>query len=463
MKKIILLTTVTALLSSCGIYNKYQPETTVPDNLYGEEIAIGGDTASLGNVEWRELFTDPQLQALIERGLQNNTDFQSAQLRVEEAGATLLSARLAFLPSFALSPQGTVSSFDKSKATQTYTLPVTAGWELDIFGRLRNAKQQAKALYAQSKDYQQAVRTQLISGIANTYYTLLMLDEQLLISEQTAEAWKETVETTRALMDAGLANEAATSQMEATYYSIQTSVLDLKKQINQVENSMSLLLAETPHAIPRTSLAGADTWVRPYGMPEELAIGIPVQMLANRPDVRSAERSLEAAFYGTNQARSAFYPSIVLSGSAGWTNTAGSMIINPAKFLASAVGSLTQPLFNKGQTVAQYRIAKARQEEASLAFQQTLLNAGSEVNDALMAYQTSREKTILFDKQIGSLQKALESTSLLMEHGTTTYLEVLTARQTLLSAQLSQTANRFAEIQSVINLYQALGGGRGDS
>lgn len=463
MKKIILLTTVTALLSSCGIYNKYQPETTVPDNLYGEEIAIGGDTASLGNVEWRELFTDPQLQALIERGLQNNTDFQSAQLRVEEAGATLLSARLAFLPSFALSPQGTVSSFDKSKATQTYTLPVTAGWELDIFGRLRNAKQQAKALYAQSKDYQQAVRTQLISGIANTYYTLLMLDEQLLISEQTAEAWKETVETTRALMDAGLANEAATSQMEATYYSIQTSVLDLKKQINQVENSMSLLLAETPHAIPRTSLVGADTWVRPYGMPEELAIGIPVQMLANRPDVRSAERSLEAAFYGTNQARSAFYPSIVLSGSAGWTNTAGSMIINPAKFLASAVGSLTQPLFNKGQTVAQYRIAKARQEEASLAFQQTLLNAGSEVNDALMAYQTSREKTILFDKQIGSLQKALESTSLLMEHGTTTYLEVLTARQTLLSAQLSQTANRFAEIQSVINLYQALGGGRGDS
>lgn len=478
MKKIILLTTVTALLSSCGIYNKYQPETTVPDNLYGEEIAVGGDTASLGNVEWRELFTDPQLQALIERGLQNNTDFQSAQLRVEEASATLLSARLAFLPSFALSPQGTVSSFDKSKATQTYTLPVTAGWELDIFGRLRNAKQQAKALYAQSKDYQQAVRTQLISGIANTYYTLLMLDEQLLISEQTAEAWKETVETTRALMDAGLANEAATSQMEATYYSIQTSVLDLKKQINQVENSMSLLLAETPHAIPRTSFVGADpsvrpntqgelhradTWIRPYGMPEELAIGIPVQMLANRPDVRSAERSLEAAFYGTNQARSAFYPSIVLSGSAGWTNTAGSMIINPAKFLASAVGSLTQPLFNKGQTVAQYRIAKARQEEASLAFQQTLLNAGSEVNDALMAYQTSREKTILFDKQIGSLQKALESTSLLMEHGTTTYLEVLTARQTLLSAQLSQTANRFAEIQSVINLYQALGGGRGDS
>ena len=411
------------------------------------------DTTNFGNVNWRELFTDPQLQALIEQGLQNNTDLRSAQLQIEEAEAALMSAKLAFLPSFALSPQGTISSFDGGKATKTYTLPVTASWELDIFGRLRNAKQQAKALYAQSKDYQQAVRTQLIAGIANVYYTLLMLDEQLAISQQTEEAWKETVASTRALMDAGLANEAATSQMEAAYYSVQTSILDLKEQINQVENSLALLLAETPRRYERGKLAD-------QRLPEDVAVGVPMQMLSNRPDVRAAERSLEQAFYATNQARAAFYPSIVLSGSAGWTNSAGSMIVNPGKFLASAVGSLTQPLFNKGQIMAQYRIAKAQQEEASLSFQQALLNAGSEVNDALVACQTSKAKTLLFEKQIQSLEKALESTSLLMEHGTTTYLEVLTARQSLLSAQLSQTANRFTEIQSVINLYQALGGGR---
>ena len=452
MKKIIVLTTATALLSSCGIYTKYQPAETTPDNLYGEEVAVD-DTTNFGNVNWRELFTDPQLQALIEQGLQNNTDLRSAQLQIEEAEAALMSAKLAFLPSFALSPQGTISSFDGGKATKTYTLPVTASWELDIFGRLRNAKQQAKALYAQSKDYQQAVRTQLIAGIANVYYTLLMLDEQLAISQQTEEAWKETVASTRALMDAGLANEAATSQMEAAYYSVQTSILDLKEQINQVENSLALLLAETPRRYERGKLAD-------QRLPEDVAVGVPMQMLSNRPDVRAAERSLEQAFYATNQARAAFYPSIVLSGSAGWTNSAGSMIVNPGKFLASAVGSLTQPLFNKGQIMAQYRIAKAQQEEASLAFQQALLNAGSEVNDALVACQTSKAKTLLFEKQIQSLEKALESTSLLMEHGTTTYLEVLTARQSLLSAQLSQTANRFTEIQSVINLYQALGGGR---
>lgn len=452
MKKIIVLTTATALLSSCGIYTKYQPAETTPDNLYGEEVAVD-DTTNFGNVNWRELFTDPQLQALIEQGLQNNTDLRSAQLQIEEAEAALMSAKLAFLPSFALSPQGTISSFDGGKATKTYTLPVTASWELDIFGRLRNAKQQSKALYAQSKDYQQAVRTQLIAGIANVYYTLLMLDEQLAISQQTEESWKETVASTRALMDAGLTNEAATSQMEAAYYSVQTSILDLKEQINQVENSLALLLAETPRHYERGMLADQQ-------LPEDVAVGVPMQMLSNRPDVRVAERSLEQAFYVTNQARAAFYPSIVLSGSAGWTNSAGGMIVNPGKFLASAVGSLTQPLFNKGQIMAQYRIAKAQQEEASLAFQQTLLKAGSEVNDALVACQTSKAKTVLFEKQIQSLEKALESTSLLMEHGTTTYLEVLTARQSLLSAQLSQTANRFTEIQSVINLYQALGGGR---
>ena len=456
MKKQIIALTVAALtLSSCGIYTKYKPVTEVPINLYGEEVVVTDTLDNMGNLSWREVFTDPQLQTLIEKGLQNNTDLQSAQWRVKEAEATLLSAKLAYLPSFALSPQGTVSSFDKSKATQTYTLPVTASWEIDIFGQIRNAKRQAKALLEQSRDYKQAVRTQLIAGIANTYYTLLMLDAQFEISVRTQHSWKETVDATRALMEAGMANEAAVSQMEATYYTICTSVLDLKEQINQVENSLSLLLAEAPHTIER-----ADTWNFPYGMQERFSVGIPVQMLSNRPDVRSAERLLEAAFYVTNQARSAFYPSIVLSGSAGWTNSAGSMIVNPGKFIATAIGSLTQPLFNRGTNIARLKIAKAQQEEAKLGFQQTLLNAGSEVNEALVKYQTAKEKAAYYDKQIMSLNKAFESTSLLMQHGNTTYLEVLTAQQTLLSAQLNQVANRFAEIQGVINLYQALGGGR---
>ena len=430
------------------------PVTDVPEDLYGNQVEETDTIHNLGNMDWRNLFTDPYLQSLIQQGLENNTDYRAAQLRVEEAEATLLSAKLAFLPSFTLSPQGGVSSFDGAKATWTYSVPVTASWELDIFGRMRNAKKQSQALYAQSKDYQQAVRTQLIASIANTYYTLLMLDEQLSLSEQTAETWKETVASARALMDAGQYDEAGVSQMEATYYSIQTSVLDLKGQINQVENSLALLLAETPHRYERGKLSE-------QVMPEDFSVGIPLQLLANRPDVRMAEHALEAAFYATNQARSNFYPSITLSGSAGWTNEAGTMIVNPGKFLTSAIGSLTQPLFNRGQNIANLKIAKAQQEEAELSFQQTLLSAGSEVNDALTAYQTSRDKADFYEKQIASLHRAEQSTALKMDYGNTTYLEVLTARQTLLSAELEQVANRFAELQSVVNLYQALGGGQG--
>ena len=365
-----------------------------------------------------------------------------------------LSAKLAYLPSLYLSPQGTISSFDGGKAAKTYSVPVTASWEIDIFGKLRNAKRQSQALYAQSQDYRQAVRTQVIAGIANTYYTLLMLDAQLEISEQTKISWKESADATRALMNAGRADNSAVSQMEAAYYSVCASVLDLKEQINQTENSMALLLAETPHKIQRGKLENQQ-------LPEDFSVGIPLQMLSNRPDVRSAEFSLAQAFYTTNAARAAFYPSITLSGSAGWTNSAGSMIINPGKFVASAVASLTQPLFNKGVNIAQLKIAKAQQEEARLSFEQTLLNAGVEVNEALVQYQTAREKSAFYDKQITSLQTAARSTSLLMEHSNnTTYLEVLTAQQTLLNARLSQVANRFTEIQGVITLYQALGGGR---
>ena len=453
MKKIILLTAATATLCSCGIYNRYQPVEAVPEDLYGESFSQTGDTANFGNTDWREVFTDPVLQGLIEQGLANNTDYRSAQLRVEEAEATLLSAKLSFLPSFALSPQGGVSSFDGGKATWTYTVPVTASWELDIFGRMRNAKKQAQALYAQSRDYQQAVRTQLIAGIANTYYTLLMLDEQLDLSRQTAEAWRETVASARALMRAGQYDEAGVSQMEATCYSVQTSILDLEEQINQVENSLALLLAEMPRDYQRGKLSE-------QVMAENFSVGIPLQMLANRPDVRMAEHSLEAAFYATNQARSNFYPNLTLSGSAGWTNDAGAMIVNPGKFIASAVGSLVQPLFNRGQNIANLRIAKAQQEESRLAFQQTLLNAGTEVNEALVACQTSRDKANLYEKQVEALRRAERSTMLKMDYGSSTYLEVLTARQTRLNAELSQVANRFAELQSVVNLYQALGGGR---
>ena len=455
--KLITLSVSCLLLSSCGIYTTYErPSDINTDGLYGQDLneeAVAVDTASIASLSWRELFTDSHLQTLIEHALQSNTDLLSAQQRIKEAEATLSSAKLAYLPSFMLTPQGGVSSFDKSKGSWTYTGIASASWEIDIFGKLTNAKRRSKALYLQSLEYEQAVSTSLIANVANLYYTLLMLDEQYRISEETAVNWRESVRTMRAMMAAGMTNEASVSQSEANCRQVEASLLDLKQQIKEVENSLSILLGEVPGGIERGHLAGQD-------FPEDLTVGVPLQLPSRRPDVKSAELSLVSAFYSTNAARSAFYPSITLSGTAGWTNSAGNMIINPGKLLLSAVGALTQPLFNKGLNIAQLKIAKAQQEEAKLAFQQALLNAGSEVNNALTQVQTARGKTELRTGQIISLENAVRSTQLLMQHGTSTYLEVLTAQQSLLSAQLTQVADRFDEIQGIINLYQALGGGR---
>lgn len=452
-KQLITLMSAGLLLSSCGIYNKYQrPEDITTDNLYGQDV-VQADTASIADLSWRQLFTDPQLQTLIEQALAQNTDLLSAHQRVKEAQATLLSSRLAYLPSFMLTPQGGVSSFDGSKGSWTYTAVANASWEIDIFGRLTNAKRRAQALYAQSKEYEQAVSTALVANTANLYYTLLMLDEQLRISEETATNWNESVRVMKAMMAAGMTNEAAVSQSEAQCRSVEASVLSLRQQIEEVENSLCLILAQVPGHIGRGRLEGQT-------LPEDLTVGVPLQLLSRRPDVKSAELSLAQAFYGTNAARSAFYPSITLSGTAGWTNAAGSMVLNPGKVLLSAVGSLVQPLFNKGLNIAQLKIAKAQQEEAKLAFQQALLNAGVEVNNALTQVQTSRDQQQLRARQVASLENAVRSTRLLMQHGTTTYLDVITAQQSLLGAQLTQVSDRYNEIQGIITLYQALGGGR---
>ena len=450
MRKFMIILAAAAL-TGCGIYKPYTRPEVVTDGLYGD--AETADTTTLGDISWQEMFTDPALQTLIARALENNTDLQSAGWRVKEAEATLKSARLAYLPSFNFAPQGSLSSFDGATPTKTYSIPVQASWQIDIFNGLTNAKRKSKALYLQSKEYEQAVKTQLIASVANLYSTLLMLDSQYEVTEETAVSWRKSVEMMQAMKEAGLANEAALAQYEATRLSIEASLHDLSYQRTQTENSLCSLLGEAPHAVTRGRLEG-------QSLPEELMIGVPVQMLSNRPDVRSAEYTLMQSYYATSEARSALYPSITLSGTLGWTNNSGAGIVNPGKLLWNAAGSLLQPIFNANSNRARVKIALAQQEESKLAFQQTLLNAGAEVNNALVQCQSARAKADLRVGQIEALERAVESTEYLMQYGSTTYLEVLTAKQSLLSAQLTQISDRFDEIQGVVNLYQALGGGR---
>lgn len=438
------------LMTGCSIYKPYSRPEVQTEGLY-RDLEETRDTASIATLGWRNLFSDKNLQALIEKGLERNTNLRVAHIRVKAAEAVLMNARLSYLPSVVLTPDGSISGTEGAKAIKTYNLAASASWEIDLFGKVTNAKREALAALEGSRAYRQAVETQLIATIANSYYMLLMLDRQLIISEQTLITWKETEHSIEALKRAGKSNDAAVLQAKANRLALEASVVSIRKSIRETENVLSALLADTSHDIMRGAL-------QKQQFPDTLSAGLPIQLLANRPDVRQAEWNLAQAYYATNAARSAFYPSLTLSGSTGWTNNVGGVVVNPGSWLLSAVGSLMQPLFNKGTNIANLRQAKARQEEALLLFQQSLLDAGKEVNNALTRWQSARIRIDYVNQQIMTLQEAVRKTELLMQHTSTNYLEVLTARQRLLEAELTQAQDKFEEIQGVIDLYHAVGG-----
>lgn len=451
MRKKILMATAALLFAACDVYKPYTRPEVRTDGLYGTEY-VGSDTSSVADIGWRELFADRQLRRLIDTALVHNTDLQAARLRITEAEATLKAARLSYLPSFNFAPSGGVSSFDGAKAAWTYSVPVTASWEVDVFGRLTNAKRRARAALLQSEAYRDAVQTQLIANVADCYFRLLGLDAQIDVTGQAVERYREQVRTMKALKASGDANEAGIAQTEAAQYAAETTLHDLRHSIRQAENSMALLLGGTPHAIERTRL-------EEQPVPTELSAGVPLQLLSRRPDIRQCEQALVQACYATAEARAALYPSLTLNGSAGWTNSAGGVVAHPGRVLFSAAGALLQPIFNAGQNRARVKIAKAQQEEARLAFQQALLNAGAEVNNALAQVQAARAKADIRSRQLRSLERAVEGTRLLMRHGSATYLEVLAAQQALLNARLSAIADCLSEWQGIVSLYHALGGG----
>jgi len=438
--KIVSGVVLTALVSSCGIYTQYKRPEVNTENLYRVE-ETQSDSVSIANLSWDKLFTDTDLQSLIQEGLQSNTDLNIARLKVKEAQATLMSSKLSYLPSLQLSPEGTLSSFDGAKPSKTYNLGTSASWEIDVFGKLTNAKRKSRAALEESDAYRLAVQTQVVATVASNYYSLLMLDEQVDITKATIKSWEEYVHSLRVLMKAGQADRSTISQAEASRLSAESTLQDLLQQVNELENTLSTFLGRVPGPIKRGKLNGQT-------FPQELSAGVSLDLVSRRPDVREAEASLKQAFYSTNQARSAFYP-----------NSGGAAITNPGSWLLQAVGSLVQPLFNRGTNIANLKIAKAQQQEAVFTFRQALLDAGSEVNNALTQWQTARNKIELATKQIQHLETTEHDTQLLMKYGTTNYLEVLMARQSLLSARLNLVADRYSEIEGVINLYHALGGG----
>lgn len=446
-----------AIMSSCGLYKQYERPDVKTQGLVRDTASVVdtlavNDTTSFGNLPWRSVFTDPQLQTLIEKGLSNNVDMLNAALNVKMAEAQLKAAKLAFVPSFTFAPQGNIVSWDGGKVTKTYSLPVSASWSVNLFGNLMSQKRAAQMTLLGTKDYQLVVKTNIISGIANMYYTLLMLDKQLSLVNDMTKLTKDTWDLMKLQKELGGVRETAVQSAEAQYYYVQTQAADLKRQIRETENSLSLVLGEPAQTIARGTLED-------QSLPSDFSTGIGVQLLSNRPDVHYAEMNLAKCFYNIETARSRFYPSLTISPTGAFTNSSGAGIVNPGKWLLSAVGSLVQPIFMHGQLTAGLKVAQAQYEQAYNNWQNSVLSAGSEVSNALVLYNSSEEKSKLENKQVETLKKNVEMTKQLVGDSRSTYLEVITAEQSLLNAQLSKVADDFYKMQAVVNLYQALGGG----
>ena len=455
IKSIIIVGLAATVLTGCkSLYGKYeQPEVKtdgIVRNPVGEGSLAESDTTNFGNLPWRQLFTDPQLQTIIEHALANNTDLLNAALNVDIAEAQLKAAKLAFLPQFAFTPQGTITRFNDA-TTKIYSVPVTASWNVPLFGGLTAAKRSAQMSLIQSKDYQVGVQTALIANVANLYYTLLMLDRQLEIVNDMEQLTKETWEIMKVQHESvrGVRSTAVQSA-ESNYYSILVKKADLNRQIRESENALSLLMAEPAQAIARGKIDAQN-------LPSQFATGVAIDLLRNRADIHANEMALAKCFYGIETARSKFYPNITISGTGGFSNNQG--MVNPAKWLWSAVGSLTQPIFKNGQLIAGLRVAKDQYQQAYNTWQNSILKAGNEVSNALVQYNTSAEKSAIEEKQIAVLKQNVEDTRALMASAGSTYLEVITAQSSLLNAEISKVSDDFSKMQAVVNLYQALGGG----
>ncbi len=457
-RNLLAILSATALVSSCGLYNKYErPDVNVMglvrDTASVADTLAVSDTASFGNLPWRSVFTDPQLQTLIETGLAHNTDLLNAALNVKMIESQLLSAKLAFLPAVTFSPQGALSSWNGQKPSKTYQLPVTASWSVDIFGKLLSVKRGAQMQLLGMKDYQTAVKTSVISGIANMYYTLLMLDRQQEIVEEMAGLTKETWDMMKLQMQLGRARSTSVQSAEAGYYQVMAQAADIKRQIRETENSLSLLLGQPGQAIARGRLED-------QSLPSEFSTGVALQLLNNRADVHYAEMQLAACFHDVQTARSRFYPGITISGTGAFTNSSGAGIVNPGKWLLSAVGSLTQPIFQNGVLIAGLKVAKAKEEQAYNNWQNAIFKAGNEVSNALVAYNSSAEKAGYEAKQVELYKKTVEDTKQLYTSSGATYLEVISAQSNLLNAEISKVTDELSKMQAVVSLYTALGGGR---
>ena len=462
MKKVILFFAVGFLFTGCGLYNNYEKTVQEPEGVFGAtpDITSATSETSIAEMSWREFFSDPLLQQLIEQALANNTDLNSARINIEKSEIYLRTKKLAFLPSVYFSPQGSFSKFGSESWTRSYTIPLDVSWEVDVFGSLRNKKRAAKAALLQAQMTEEATRSNLISSVAQQYFYLQLLDRELDILISTDSLWKASLDTQQALYENGQAYSTAVNQQESSWLDVKLQIVAIKRAIRSTENEICSLLCITPQHIARSkwyadeyhSSADKRLFEERY-----MKVGVPAMMLERRPDIRLANFYIEEAFYNVQAARAAFYPSITLTGELGWSNNGG--YVNPGKLLLQLVGQLSQPIFARGQINANYKTAQLTEENLKKKYVQAIVDAGNQVNEAIADCRAARQSHEYYHRQVEVLHEAYIGTHELMDNGKAQYLEVLTAQESLLNAQLNEASNMYNGAQALISLYVALGGG----
>lgn len=456
IKNIILIAGLAAVLYSCSTPRHFTRETVNTNGLYGNLATT--DSVTLADKPWHELFTETYLQKLIEEGLNNNPDLQIAIQKVMQAEAYFSQSKAAMLPGISAKGTGTYVRNPESiypdgpREVNNFQLGAEASWEVDLWGKLRSSKRSAYANLLASDAGKKAVETRLISSIATAYYSLAGLDAKLAITRQTVKNNIDLVETIKVLKESGRVTGAAIVQSEAARYAAEVTIPDLEQQIRETENTLCLLLGRAPGTIERGK-------IDEQTLSSVLQTGVPAQLLDNRPDVMQAEFAVMSAYETTNSARAYFYPALTLTASTGFAATDLDQLLDPKSFAANVIGGLTQPLFNKKVNTTRLKVAQAQQEEALINFRNTLLKAGQEVHNAMGSYESSVQKIALRQLQLEALNKSVDYTKELLTYGSATYTEVLNAQTSLLSAQLNSVNDQLQQLNAVVTLYRALGGG----
>lgn len=451
MKKTLMTVALCSVLfSSCGLYQKYESKSSIPDNVYG--VSPVDSTSNIADTEWQRMFTDTKLQDVISKALTNNTEAKTALLRIQQAEIGYKTSRLAYLPTIAFAPTAQIAKMGNLGTSKSYDISAQASWELDIFGAsVTNSRRKAKASLAYAQDYDQAVKCRLVSTVASLYYELLALDRQKEIQQEMIALYEKTYESVQTLYETGQYLSPAVNQTKAQLEQLKVNLIELDNAIISAEHALCEVLDEPYHHIARGQLAEVK-------MPAQVGTGVPADLLRLRPDVRVAERNIEMAYYDVLLNKGAMYPAISLTANGGWQRLADEALGDPKVWFIQGIGSLVQPIFMGGRLRANLKISKIEQQIAVEEFRKTVIKAGHEVTNALSKCQEAKAKEPHIDAQIAALNDAVMANQELMNHGTSTYLEVLTSLQELLQAQNSAVSNKVAGMQAIVELYAALGG-----